>query len=184
RNDGGVITEVTEEWNAGSTADWQSLDGGKILTRVDGNETRALPGNAQYAQLIKRLLADFGLRDMLVERGLKKGNPYLGGLLDGLRFHIETEEKPYSFKARETGEQRKGVTSNQWPTEYLGGQDAFALTQAAASNGAVDLSWVPESQLTMLRNTAQSADSFAKFIDAALKIEGVADNDKLVDVIA
>lgn len=153
---------------------WESLDGGKTARHESGKQ-RGFNKQTAYGQLIDRCV-ELGLGETLRSRG----DAWEAKVWPGLRFHIKREEQEFSIK----GETRK--VSRPLPVAFLGeggaSEGAGATSAPApASNGAATNGTVDKVLQAKLKSAANKAGSSTEFIDLAMEIPGVTDDDELLN---
>ena len=161
-------------------ANWSTLDGGATIVHDSGKD-RYFTGGSHYGKVIARVTGkpeDGGLDqgELLASRG----NPFQAKVWEGLKFHFTRESFNYGGEI--------GTKEKLMPTAFLGaeGGDAPAATTAPAAPAAVSTGnptngATPEPVLrAKLTAAAKSSADFAGFLDAAMAVEGVLDNDALM----
>lgn len=154
---------------------WASTDGGKSIAHDSGKD-RYFNKNSLMAKLITRCVDDFGLQDLLAERG----GPFEAVVWNGLTFHMKNV--PVEFG--------KGLdpTTKLMPVAFIG---AAGAASAAPSNGTVSQSNGNGNGSTAsdaVRNKVvaifKTAPDFATAQDKVLSsVEGVTDDDALLNSI-
>jgi len=118
--------------------DWETWDGGKTVQHKSEDATKTFNMNSQVGQLVTKIIANCPEAiDVLRERGKMTE----AGVWVGLRFFFEETARPYKFKDRETGEEREGVSTKNFPTKFLGVSDGQpGLTAVTSQPAAADQS--------------------------------------------
>lgn len=157
---------------------WDSNDGGKSATHESGNANKRFHRSSIYGRIIDAVPSMPGLIDVLKDRGTEME----AKVWEGMRFHFARQEFDYGGEI--------GKKSRIMPVEFLGeageGEKpsngaskvaALKAKAAAANKGNNDL----RGQLVEL---AKNSDTHESFMDAALEVPGVADDDDLLAAVA
>lgn len=161
---------------------WVSTDGGKSVHHESGKADKYFVKNSSMARLITRCVDDFGIRELMEERG----SPFESAPWVGMIFHIKMETVEYGGGNIE-------ASTKQFPNRFVGIVEAKAAkASGSAGKGAADKiaaakAKASKSSAPSLRDQVvaifNSHDDFGVAQDAALQIEGVTDDDELLDAI-
>ena len=157
---------------------WESLDGGKTARHESGNPKKGFNANTHMGLWIDRCVKELDLGSTLGPRGEATD----AKVWVGLKFHMK--QKQFGFKNNQTGEDVS--YSRLLPEAFLGdGSGAGASKPAAkaekaatngSSNGAAGK--VLMAKLTAL---AKKHDTHEEFVDAAMQLDGVTDDDEILN---
>lgn len=167
KDDGTLSVDRPEFVSIGGNDQWRAIDNGAGFVSADGDLDKRVRVNSGFGRWLERVLELVG-KDQLVAEG--RDAPYTESFWKGLRFHFETEGegKDYSFKDKDTGEQKTGKTKGYTiPTEYLG---ASAATNGHVEEFDVNSLELPENVLGQLVSAADAADSAQEFQSKALSV--------------
>lgn len=159
---------------------WETVDGGKTARAENGKDLKII-SNSKYGKLLDRVALDekdggLGLGEMMAERGsAKKAETWVG-----LKFHWINEKDTFTTKE---GTEKTYYTF--LPTEFIGDEssssngstaDEDKPKKAAPATGNKAL----KAKLTVLAKKAESSDDFQ---EKALEVDGVAEDDDLLDAV-
>lgn len=196
---------INNVWYSFGTG-WISKDGGLTIEHESGNPEKFFQKNSQYNRIIRRCVDDFGLKDLMEDRG----DPFHADIWVGLKFLMVAEEQQ-QIKNRETG-QMESPRPKVMPAKFLGvvesnGTGAKAATAKATTTATTSTatgSETPKEKMERLRAekaaVAASAgaggeltlrdqviealkghlDDFEAAQTAALAVDGVMENDDLI----
>lgn len=146
---------------------WASFDGGKTVKHESANAK--FNKNTAYGKLINAVLELVGVEAMEGRGNATEAKSWVGL---GFRFGPVTD----SFKDKDGNVQEYAVILPLEIAEEGGSGKAEAAPAAkASSNGAV-----PKALMAKVKSLAKKADTHEEFVDAALEVDGVADNDELL----
>lgn len=165
--------KVQEQFSVGEG--WESLDGGETI-EFPGSPNRKIHSNSQYGKIIDRAIKDWGMRDILSERG---AGPTEAKIWEGLRFEFKAEERP-PFINRQTKEEVK-LSPKVMPVSFLGQDGAPAERSPTFDVSQLNLT---DSELEDLTNCANKSDAHGEFLDAAMKLTWLPSNGKVVAALA
>ena len=163
---------------------WESLDGGKTA-RHESGAPRQFNKATAIGRLIDRCVKDLGMAEVLAGRGQATE----AKVWEGLKFHIKREEETFTIKGETRTTNRPlpqaflgvagGETTTKDAASGSGGDDkaakiAAAKAKAAAKNGGGS---ALEDQLKAL---AREHPTHEAFVDAAMDLPGVTDDDDLL----
>lgn len=169
--------EWTEQLNVGDQ--WESFDGGKTIENKENADKKNVHANSRYGEFQAAILACGTPISALVG----KGGPLVAETYLGLSWKWDEVSKDYDVKDRETGEQKKGTSHYNMPSEYLGeGAVPSSADPEAGSTSVLD--GLPDVLVTGLTEARAASGSPAEFIDKAIGLDGVVGNDILVKAIA
>lgn len=142
---------------------WEVVDNGEAVARSDG-KSKGFHEKTRVGILVDRIV-EIGAVETIAERG----TPTQAKVWDGLRFKFENHEEDYG---EIDGEQVK--VNFLLPVELVGSE-----TDGGSTNGKVD-----EKVVTRLKALARNSATHDEFLDQALDIDGVADNDSLFEQVS
>lgn len=157
---------------------WDSLDGGKTARHESGKPKR-WNANTHMGLWIDRCIKELDLGKTLSGRG--DGNE--AKVWVGLKFHMK--QKQFGFKNNQTGEDVS--YSRLLPEAFLGevGGEAKAPAKAekkaeanGSSNGAGN-----KVLLAKLKTLAKKHDTHEEFVDAAMELDGVTDDEEILNSV-
>lgn len=188
--DGERYDEWTERFTIGKG--WEVADGGSRIVRSDGNTRKKVNENTDYGRIINRVMGDQGggkegqkyaeefkgVLDVLAERG----EPQNAKVWEGLSFKIAEHE--FSF----TNDEDEEITyTRNLPVAFLGvsgeGESGGSGGQSE-SNGSSNGKAAKAKAKAALKKLAKEHEDHGDFLDAALEIDGVADDDELMELAA
>jgi hypothetical protein len=158
---------------------WDTHDGGKSASHESRKE-RGFNKQTNYGQFIDRIV-ELGLADVLQARGKATE----AKVWVGLKFHMKQKE----FKTQIKGED---ITYYRLlPEAFLGevaegaksGEVAAPVATGAATNGAASNGAGAKVLLAKLKAEAKKHDTHEAFVDAAMEIPGVTDDDDLLNQV-
>lgn len=158
---------------------WDSFDNGETAEHERGR--KGFTDRSGVGMLVDRACETLGIEDELAARG---DSMLESKIWKGLKFVFEREEINYGIN-KQTGQEMKA--SRMLPTKFLGGDGAKAAPKAEAANettGSVDLSAIDAKVLAKLKVAAKQADNEGAFADAAIEVDGVAEDDNLMAAVA
>jgi len=151
--------------------DWET-DDGKTVEHVRGKTK--FHEQSLYGRIINRVIgkgngADYAdsFKGALDELS-KRGDPTDASIWEGMKFRFEQEEINF-------GRGINAVT-RLMPVEYLGTEDGGGKKKAAAKKGGKKTKADPREQIIEL---AKKHDDHESFMEEALKVDGVTDDDDL-----
>jgi hypothetical protein len=164
---------------------WVSKDGGQTVEHESGNTSKNFQGSSMYGRILVRCRDDFGMKDLMIERGL----PFVAAIWNGLSFHFQTEELQFGsgLDARSAIMPNRflGVGAVNGSAGAAPGTPATApaatglsaaeqLRQSRANQQAAAVANAGEDELlSQVKSLAKAHDSFTSFQDAALGLDGV-----------
>lgn len=192
-DDDEAIDELTHRLSIGNG--WEVADGGQRVVRADGNEKKKFNNSTGLGKVIDRVLGNGkegeyheGFKDLLPVLGERNADTRRADTWVGLRFRFD--EASYPIKDRDTGQ----MTTYEvvLPTAYLGPakvgsgggganpEPAAAAEPQSNGNGGLDR----EAALATLTTMAQGAEDHQSFLNQALSVPGVAQDQELLNLIA
>lgn len=168
---------------------WDSLDGGKTAKHESGKPKR-WNANTHMGLWIDRCMkpeseGGLDLRNVLASRG--PGNE--AKVWVGLKFHMK--QRQFGFKNNQTGEDVS--YSRLLPEAFLGEVGAANTAKPAASNSVADKVAAAKAKAAAAKNGSNGSsledqliklagehNNHGDFVDAAMTIDGVADDDDLL----
>ena len=152
---------------------WVSKDGGQSIVHESGKADKYFNRGSLIARLITRCIDDFNIGDLLNERG----EPTQAKVWVGLKFHINNEVIDYGtgIEARPKAMPTAfiGVVGDAPVTATETPAQKIARAKAAKGSGG-DLK-------SKVMTTLQQHDTFEAGQAAALEIDGVTDDDELLN---
>lgn len=166
--EGNALPDTTEMFSVGSG--WES-DDGQTAYHNTGKEGKLINKGSLYGKIIDRLGEDdfAGILPLLRSRG----DEFNAGIWDGLRFEMERETFKYGKDI--------GDKTHIMPVKYIPTVAEPKTVKANPPGVATDSSGGLEGRL---RTLAEQHPTHSEFLDAALEMDGVAENDELVDLIS
>ncbi len=185
--------EYSMFWGLGKG--WNSPDGGKTIVHESDKADKFFNENSLIWRVINRCLEDFGLREVLAA----KGSPLEAKVWPGLTFHMKREEMSYgkgieptvrlmpvSFvgggtsggtggAAKASGTTKKAASSTGTKTAAEKLAEAKAKAEAKKAGGG--------SLADQLKALAAQHDEFESFQLAAMEVDGVTDDEELMNQI-
>jgi hypothetical protein len=156
-------------------SNWTTLDGGATITHESGKD-RYFGAQSHYGKIIERC-KEIGVGEALGARG----NPFQAKVWEGLNFHFIRESINYGG---EIGSREKVM-----PTVFNGEGAAapVAAPVAPVASNVTNIAAAPAAASTngaviraKLTAAAKQAADFSSFLDAAMEIPGVAEDDAIV----
>lgn len=175
--------EMEVSFPVGKTEQWSSPDGGKTAVKAGGRNKPHV--NSAFGKVITRALADektqvvdgvkgFGIGGLLQSRGASQTE---AKIWVGLKFLMRNEETNYGGEI--------GTKGRIMPVAFEGEADGGVAGSSATSTPRGETGTAAggssnkalEAKLTVL---AKNSDSHSAFVDKALDIDGVADDEALL----
>lgn len=158
---------------------WETNDNGKTAEHVNNKDK--FNSQSAYGLVLQRVVGknpelkdEFkGLVDILAERG----DPREAKIWEGLRFRFDVESREYNFQ------DGPRTVSRIMPVEFLGVEDD-GKKKAPAKKKSGGGKKKAKSLRDQVVEAAKNADDHEDFMAAAFAIEGVTDDDDLVDEIS
>lgn len=165
--DGNALPDTTEMFSVGSG--WES-DDGQSTYHASGKVDKKINANSLYGRILNRLVGEefSGLIPILEARGTE----FDAGVWDGLRFEFDRETIPYG---KNIGD-KQHIMPVKWVKEEKVAEPKTVKPRVATDSAG--------GLVGRLRTLAEQYDSHGEFLDAALEVEGVAEDDDLVDRIS
>lgn len=162
---------------------WESLDGGKTARHESGNAKKGFNSNAHYGLWIDRCIKELNIGEVLGA----KGEATEAKVWVGFKFHLK--QKQFGFKNSQTGEDVS--YSRLLPEAFLGEAGSASskpaaksepATNGSASNGASNGAG-NKVLMAKLKAEAKKHDTHEAFVDAAMEIAGVTDDDDILNSV-
>jgi hypothetical protein len=160
---------------------WVSRDGGKTITHESGKAGKYFVKTSIMARLIARCVEDFGIGDLLSERG----NPFTSKVWEGMRFHMKNEVIDFG-----SGMEAK---TKLFPVRFLGVVGAAAQAGNGSSSAADKIAAAKAKAAAKASNGNGLRDQvvavfnkhndFAAAQEEALQIDGVTDDPILDEIL-
>lgn len=167
--DGAAPDQWNESYSTG--AGWEVVDDGGAVEHVKRPGNTKFHESTKAGMLVKRVVSLPDLLNVIQERGTE---PTEAASYLGIRAKWEIHEHTYEFDDGEN------VTVEfLLPTEFVGVEDVSI--PSASSNGEAEVD-TEELEATLKELAANSPD-FDSFRDAALKVDGVLDDDDLLELV-
>lgn len=161
---------------------WDTVDGGKTIRHESGNAKKGLNNNTDYGKFIDACVKELDLGGVLGPRG----EATEAKVWVGLKFHMKQRE--FSFPDK----QNPGQEIQYYrllPQAYLGevgasggGSASAPAASTPATNGASN-GIEAKKLLAKVKAEAKKHDTHEAFVDAAMSIDGVADDDDLLNQV-
>ena len=158
---------------------WDTLDGGKTARHESGNAKKGINNNTDYGKFIDACIKELDLGSVLAPRG----EATEAKVWVGLKFHMK--QKEFSFPDK----QNPGQNVEYYrllPQAFLGevgGEEKAPAKESkpagSGSNGATNGA-AAKVLLAKVKAEAKKHDTHEAFVDAAMNIDGVADDEDLL----
>jgi len=164
---------------------WNSYDGGKTAEHEKGR--KRFINSSIYGRLIDRCVKDLGMMDLM----LRRGDPRVAKVWEGLKFHLKREKIEFGSKLE--------PIERLMPDKFLGEVKGGKLTPAKATAARPKQETKPKEEaeakeetvagsddkkrkllLAKLKAEAKKAASFDEFYEKAVEIEGVTDDEEIL----
>lgn len=164
----GTRMEITEKFSLG--AGWEAVNKGLEIEHSSGNAKKKINASSWYGKVIKHV-SDLGPDLMKALEARAPLTEFNADVWEGLRFRWDFEDPTPNPDPQFVGK------PHIVPVEFVGVDDGKASKKAAPAAPSKD------DLVEKLQTLARKHDTHDEFLDAALDVDGVAENGEVVKLI-